>query len=254
MMAPVTLPRLITIPLSHYCEKARWALERAGIAFTEERHAPLFHMLPSFRASGHRTTPVLVTNGGVHAQSADIVRWASDHAKKGGSFFPDDPSARAEVDTLCARFDDELGPHVRRYIYFEVLPDPRITIPLMTHQVPRHERLLMPVIYRAARVVMKKAMRIDAAGAERSRDKTLRVFDEVSKRLEDGRRFLAGDKFSAADLTFAALAAPAVSAPGYCVPLPDPSELPARAASLTHALRETPAGAFCLRMYRDERR
>jgi len=38
--------RLLTIPISHYCEKARWALERAGPAgafalrlFATERRA-----------------------------------------------------------------------------------------------------------------------------------------------------------------------------------------------------------------------
>ena len=31
--------RLVTIPISHYCEKARWALERAGIRYREERQA-----------------------------------------------------------------------------------------------------------------------------------------------------------------------------------------------------------------------
>ena len=25
--------RLITIPISHFCEKARWALQRAGVAY-----------------------------------------------------------------------------------------------------------------------------------------------------------------------------------------------------------------------------
>jgi len=25
--------RLLTIPISHFCEKARWALERAGLVF-----------------------------------------------------------------------------------------------------------------------------------------------------------------------------------------------------------------------------
>ena len=30
--------RLLTIPISHFCEKARWALERAGLAYREERH------------------------------------------------------------------------------------------------------------------------------------------------------------------------------------------------------------------------
>ncbi len=31
-------PRLVTIRYSHYCEKARWALERARVDFVEERH------------------------------------------------------------------------------------------------------------------------------------------------------------------------------------------------------------------------
>ncbi len=30
--------RLLTIPISHYCEKARWALDRAGLDYVEERH------------------------------------------------------------------------------------------------------------------------------------------------------------------------------------------------------------------------
>lgn len=28
--------RLLTIPISHYCEKARWALEHAGIPYRED--------------------------------------------------------------------------------------------------------------------------------------------------------------------------------------------------------------------------
>jgi glutathione S-transferase len=27
--------RLLTIPISHYCEKARWGLERLGLAYHE---------------------------------------------------------------------------------------------------------------------------------------------------------------------------------------------------------------------------
>jgi glutathione S-transferase len=44
--------RLITIPISHYCEKARWALERAGIAYREERHIQGVHMVAARRAAG----------------------------------------------------------------------------------------------------------------------------------------------------------------------------------------------------------
>src|SRR5215475_11254459 len=47
--------RLITIPISHYCEKARWALDRAGIAFREERHVQLVHRVAARRAGGGST-------------------------------------------------------------------------------------------------------------------------------------------------------------------------------------------------------
>ena len=41
---PASTPaRLITIPISHYCEKARWALDRAGIGYREERHVQIVH-------------------------------------------------------------------------------------------------------------------------------------------------------------------------------------------------------------------
>jgi glutathione S-transferase len=37
--------RLVTIPISHHCEKARWALERAGIPYREERHVQGIHRI-----------------------------------------------------------------------------------------------------------------------------------------------------------------------------------------------------------------
>ena len=57
-------------PIRHYCEKARWALERAGIPFTEERHVQGIHRIASKRAGGHGTTPVLVTPEGAIGESS----------------------------------------------------------------------------------------------------------------------------------------------------------------------------------------
>src|SRR5689334_24896004 len=68
--------RLVTIPISHFCEKARWALDRAGVQYAEERHLQLLHVVFSRRAGGHGTVPVLVTeDGAVMADSSDILRW-----------------------------------------------------------------------------------------------------------------------------------------------------------------------------------
>src|SRR5438270_7830337 len=61
---PAEALRLITIPISHYCEKVRWALERAGMAYREERHVQGVHRLAARRAGGGITVPVLVTPEG----------------------------------------------------------------------------------------------------------------------------------------------------------------------------------------------
>ena len=63
-MAASAPARLITIPISHYCEKARWALDRAAIAYREERHVQIIHRVASRRAGGGGTVPVLVARRG----------------------------------------------------------------------------------------------------------------------------------------------------------------------------------------------
>src|SRR3954470_17820273 len=72
------LRRLFTIPISHYCEKARWALDRAGLAYVEERHVQGVHRFVSRRYGGVGTLPVLVTEDGVFNQSEWIVRYADE--------------------------------------------------------------------------------------------------------------------------------------------------------------------------------
>ncbi len=72
----MTTPRLVTISFSHYCDKARWALDHAGLAYREEAHLPGFHAPAVARAGGTRTTPVLVTDEGVLPDSKDILAWA----------------------------------------------------------------------------------------------------------------------------------------------------------------------------------
>ena len=73
--------RLLTIPISHFCEKARWALERAGLDYREERHVQGVNRIVSRRAGGHGTLPVLICEAGVLAESEDILRFADGHVR-----------------------------------------------------------------------------------------------------------------------------------------------------------------------------
>ena len=246
--------RLVTIWNSHYCEKARWALDRVGVPYVEEAHAPLFHVVPVKRAGGRRSTPVLVIEGQVLPDSTDILRWLDAHADRPGTLFGASPDEASEVLDLEERFDEDLGPHTRRYAYFLILPEKRFALRSLEGNVPWHEVKLADALYPAARAIMARGMRIDRPGFERSARKIDQVFGSVAKRLEDGRRYLVGDGFTAADLTFAALAAPVVLPPEYPARLPTVDELPEEGRRQITAWRESRAGQFALRVYREERR
>lgn len=73
---------LITIPPSHYCERARWALDYAGIPFQERPWPPLLHLAGVARGTikhGKHTVPQLVAGKALFADSGDIVALANDH-------------------------------------------------------------------------------------------------------------------------------------------------------------------------------
>src|SRR5665648_147371 len=72
-VAPQEPAVLVTIPISHYCEKARWALDRAGVPYRERRHLQGLHRVAVRRAGGGLTAPVLVDDGRVLAESALIL-------------------------------------------------------------------------------------------------------------------------------------------------------------------------------------
>ncbi|HWO19597.1 MAG TPA: glutathione S-transferase family protein [Kofleriaceae bacterium] len=242
--------RLVTIPFSHFCEKARWALDRAGVAYTEEGHLPLFHFLPARLAGGGRTVPVLVADGTSIADSTEIVAWADAHAP--GMLLPPDPVDRSAALELEDDFDRQLGPATRRWAYFQLLPRKDLLASLL-RGVPRWETVAFTATRPLATLMLTRALKIDAAGAARSRQKIDDTFARVSALVADGRRFLVGNRFTVADLTFAALAAPVVLPPAYGASLPKLSEFPDEPRASIEAWRASPAGQLALRIYETER-
>lgn len=246
-------PTLITIPISHFCEKARWALERAGIAYRERAHLQVLHWIPVARAGGRKTAPVLVWGDRVFADSAEIVEEASARAPE-RALFPEDAAAAAEVRALQRDFDEVLGPEGRRWMYFELRGRRDIAIAYACTGVPAWQRRGLPLAYPLAARIIDRHLDITPASAERSEAEVRAVFDAVAERLGDGRPYLCGERFSAADLTFASLAASLVMPPEYGVPLPQPDELPPVMAAKVRGFRAHPAGAYALKMFREERR
>jgi glutathione S-transferase len=243
-------PRLLTIPISHFCEKARWALERAGVDYEEEAHVQLVHRLYALRTRTGRKVPVLVANDGALAESAAIVRWADCRLPEAERLVW--ASDEAEITALEHNFDEVLGPESRRWMYASLL-ETDIPFRFGNETLPGWERRMLPL----GRPVFKlyAARVLDAAPAEAASALAAveRSFDRVEERIADGRRYLLGDRFSAADLAFAALSAAVLMPERYGVRLPQPSDLPAATAATVSRLRERPAGRFASRVVAEER-
>ncbi len=241
--------RLITIPISHYCEKARWGLQRANLPYREERHVQGFHRVAARRAGGGATVPVLVTPDGVIGESGEILAWIDRQTPPQLRLFPQQLDELAVVQQVCARFDERLGPAARRLIYVHMLDDRPLAMRFNNEGVPAVEDRLARVAWPLFERVIRRALDI-RPGIEVDDEETVwREFDYAAGLLADGRAHLCGERFTAADLTFAALSAAVIVPPEYGVELPQPQAMRANTAALVQRARAHPAGAYALALF-----
>jgi glutathione S-transferase len=245
--------RLVTIPISHYCEKARWALQRAGLNYREEPHVQGIHRIYARGAGGSSTVPVLVTPDGALGESEQILEWVDAQIAPEYRLFGVEPAERERILALSRRLDERLGPTGRRLIYVRMFDQPELMLKFNNQGVPGWENRFIRYGLPLARRFIARALAI-TPGIEREDESTVWAeFDWVAEMLSDGRPYLLGERFTAADLTFAALAAPIVLPAVYGVALPPLESLDAPTKALVISGREHPAGAFALRLT-DERR
>jgi glutathione S-transferase len=191
-------PRLIVLPPSHFCERARWALDRAGIAYTEERWAAGIHVPLARRLAPGTSLPILDTGKEIIQGSDRILDWT---ALPGG-----DPSSEQ-------RFEKRIGPLVSRYLYAAMLNDPRAQVrTLLLDGVPFWQAALGRLAWPATRRAMIAGMdarpaRVPALAHELEVELTW--FDDHLA----GRAHLVGDHFGRADITAASLLAPLARPP-----------------------------------------
>ncbi len=246
--------RLITIPISHYCEKARWALERAGMSYREERHVQGIHRVAAKRAGGGATVPVLVTPERAIGESQEILAWVDARISPERRLLPEEPEARREVEQLCRRFDEELGPKGRRLMYVHMLAQRKLALSFNNAGVPAWEDRTIRYGWPLMARFVAHALDISAGIEIEDEAAVWGELDYVAERLADGRPYLCGERFSAADLTFAALSASIIMSPVYGVTLPQPDILAPATAALVERAREHPAGRYALALIAKHRR
>jgi glutathione S-transferase len=245
--------RLITIPISHYCEKARWALERAGLAYVEEPHVQVVHRLYARRAGGGLTVPVLVTPQGSIGDSSQIMSFIDAGLEPEQRLLGEGPE-RTQALALCQRFDERLGPSGRRLVYVNMFGEGRTTLDFNNQGVPAWEDRALRLSWPLAQRVVSRVLGIEPGVEIEDERLVWSEFDHVAELLADGRPYLLGERFGAADLTFACLAAPMIVPPIYGVRLPQPQELAPATRDLIERAREHPAGEWAMQLIAEQRR
>jgi glutathione S-transferase len=212
-------PVLWHIPVSHFSEKARWALAYKGVEY--ERRAPLpgAHMAIALwlTRGASNTFPVLELDGRSIGDSSEIIaalewRWPDP------PLYPADPDERRRALELEEFFDEQLGPPIRLLGWHELCADPERMARLSRTMVPEPLQRFRSANAVAARfgpgfVKLRYRVASDEA-ADQARRKVLAALDRIETELErTGGKHLASDGFSVADLTAAALFYPLVNPP-----------------------------------------
>ena len=252
-MAASAPARLITIPISHYCEKARWALDRAGIAYREERHVQIVHRVASRRAGGGGTVPVLVAPEGVFTQSADILAYADRHTSPARGCTPRTPRGGPRSSASSATSTPTSAPRAGAGSTSISSPSATSGARTTARACPRGSGA--PSRCCSARCRATSAT-CSPSGPRPGRRRAPR---------SSGRSTRSPRAWTTGAATCAATPSPPPTSPSprwprpslvppeYGIPLPQPDELPPDMAAAVRAFRAHPAGAFALRLFREER-
>ena len=206
-------PILWHLPVSHYSEKVRWALDRKRIPHRRRAAiVPGAHMVAAAwltRDPGNFTFPVLQLDGEAIVDSTEIIAALEERFPE-PPLYPADPEERRRALDLEDFFDEELGPHIRLLAFHELGNDRERFEAIVKRTVPGPlgRSAVTSTAYARAFTGLRFGAR-DEEAAALAREKIVAALDRLEAELGDGE-FLVGESFTVADLTAAALFYPLV--------------------------------------------
>lgn len=245
-------PVLHVFAISHFCEKARWALDYLGIDYDVAYLAPGVHMRVAKQLGArHSSLPILTLEGQTVQGSAAILTWAEAAAGDNKNRLMPVPDS-GEGREIEQRLDDVAGVHVRRYYYSEALVEhPRIVRPVFMTGLPPMQKLQLLAGWRVIRQKMIQLMDLGPKQGRESRGIVEAEMDWLDELLSDGRPFLAGDAFSRTDIAAASLLAPLAQPPEH--PVYTAVMIPPRIAADLEKWRQRPTIQWVRRTYAHRR-
>jgi glutathione S-transferase len=249
MTVPHTEPVLWHLKISNFNEKARWALDYKQVAHVRRAAMPGAHRKIAAKLTGGRTFPILIVDGRAIGDSTAIIA-ELERRYPGRPLYPSDPAERRRALELEDFFDEQLGPCARRLVIAHLLPHTGLFLSTFVPDLPRWRR----PIARAVLPMTRSRIRADQGITETSLDEAVAKIRLVGERFRQelsAGGYLIGDSFSVADLTLAALVAPAVCPHQF--PYPQPQRDHPALAPLQQILSEAGISFWVREMYRRHR-
>ncbi len=188
---------------SHFCEKARWALDFKGLAYQPKTLVPGPHSAIVKKLAARSSVPVMVDGAATVQDSTAIISYLDEKYPQ-APLTPDDPEQAQEAIEWEEYLDAEIGVPLRLWFYYHLLPDRRATTEFLLDRAPWYGRPLYAVIFPKLKTTMQKLMSVDAASVKEAEQRLDSAWKALNERLAQ-RSYLVGDRFSRADLTACAL-------------------------------------------------
>lgn len=247
-------PILYIFAISHYCEKARWALDYLEIDHRVEYLPPGTHAQVATELGAQASSLPILAVGKTIIQGSDaIFDWANATADGTDKSLELDAALSEEGRLIEQRLDSRAGVQTRRYFYSEALVEhPETVLPVFAKHLAPEARATLESIWEFVAKAMIERMDLGREQWDDARGIVERELDFVDGLLADGRSYLLGDHFSRVDITAASLLGLFAEPPEH--PISADIIRPPRVAADVESWKERPSMRWVREMYRSNRK
>lgn len=197
------MTELLQFAGSHYCEKARFALDYKGVEYSVRNLVPGPHAKTARRIAANTSLPVLLDGGATVQGSAAIIDHLDQHYKV-PMLTPTNTQDASMARELERYLDHNIGINFRLVFYYYAFADREFISDFLLRGGPWWGRLFFLLAYPGIKRSMKNHMSINKEQCLKAIEQLNYAFDQLDQKVS-GKKFLAGSQFSRADLTAASL-------------------------------------------------
>lgn len=241
--------RLIADPSSLDGELIRFVLDHYQIFYQQ---LPRGVLLARASTASHRRPPsaALLFNETVAlSHPAEVVNYFESQMPAPKRLVPVRQTEAADLENHWKLYYHTFNAAVCGWLYAHLIPQKAALLEAFNRQVQTPEKLATTLLFPLIGKRLEKRHRLEPGRAEEALGIIRKGYDRLDRRLEDGRRFLLGERISLADIVFAVLAAPTVLPDGFQGPNPRGTQVPPKMQHVVKEFRERPAGQLALRLY-----